>query len=95
MLYGLEDHTIYFLHLLQEGLNLVETKATNFIYTEPQSRSLKKRLDNVFPEKRLTSPSKPQVNQEEKIPKLQAKLEEKPGVTKDTQLKASRDVGTG
>lgn len=88
---------------LEEGLNLVETKATNFIYTEPQSRSLKKRLDNVFPEKRLTSPSKPQVNQEEKlprpqvnqeekIPKLQAKLEEKPGVTKDTQLKASRDV---
>eukprot|EP00250_Pteridium_aquilinum_P020033 c24677_g1_i1 orf=215-1231(-) len=77
---------------LEEGLNLVETKATNFIYTESRSRSLKVSLDSVFPEKRLTNPTKLQVKPEDKPPKCQVKSEEKPGVTKDTQLKASRDV---
>lgn len=96
---------------LEEGLNLVETKATNFIYTEPRSRSLKKNPDRPVSEKRITNISKlqadpeeklsrPQVKSEEKsqvkleetVLKSQVKAEEKPGVTKDTQLKASRDV---
>ncbi|MCO5586182.1 hypothetical protein L7F22_061825 [Adiantum nelumboides] len=99
---------------LEEGINLVETKASNFLYTDSQSRPLKKSLDSTVSEKRITSVpnnhgnlegtlSRSQVKSEEKITRSQAKseekvlksqikAEEKQGVTKDTQLKASRDV---
>ncbi|MCO5612842.1 hypothetical protein L7F22_067113 [Adiantum nelumboides] len=99
---------------LEEGINLVETKATNFMYTDPRSRPLKKSLDSTVSEKCITSVpnhhgnlegklSRSQVKSEEKITRSQAKsnekvlksqikAEEKQGVTKDTQLKASRDV---
>ncbi|KAI5063320.1 hypothetical protein GOP47_0021867 [Adiantum capillus-veneris] len=99
---------------LEEGLNIVETKATNFIYTDPRSSPLKKNLDTTVSEKRITDVPKHHTNSEEKLSRSQVKseekalrsqvkseekvlisqikAEEKQGVTKDTQLKASRDV---
>lgn len=65
---------------IEEGLNLVETKATNYIHVEARNACLKNVPDSITPRKLETSPAK------------QVSSDEKPGLTRDTQLKASRDV---
>lgn len=65
---------------IEEGLNLVETKASSLAYMQPRGTCLKKILDTAVP-KKLTSPAK-----------VQESADKKSGLTTDTQLKASRDV---
>lgn len=66
---------------IEEGLNLVETKTSNFMYSEPVKPSLIKVPDTLTPKILHFSPAQFQVSSEEK-----------PGLTKDVQLKASHDV---
>ncbi|KAH7280941.1 hypothetical protein KP509_36G021600 [Ceratopteris richardii] len=82
----------------QEGLNLVETKATNFMYTEPRSRSIKQTLDKTISTKCVTDVPRLQDDKEEKLAGSRGKgedtaLSKSQGRSEETLLRLQRNSG--